>query len=145
MHTIAAEIIRNATAAGDAAAGIEYDSLTPETARAILRRGSDVVPDYAREAGEIGVCAAFSERFSREDVRDTRIATLAAEAWAKAFRAAWPAEDVAALAAQAEPGQVLSELRALRAERGATDSFEAHRASYEDMSEEQLFSRRAAS
>lgn len=71
------EIIRNARTAGTEAAAVEYDALTPETARALR---SDVVPDS-------------------EDVRGTKIVDRATQAWAEAFRAAWPAEDVAALAA----------------------------------------------
>lgn len=118
MHTIAADILRRAATAGQIAAQTEYDAFTPETARALLRRGSDVVPSYASEAAEIEVTAAFGERYSRQDVRDTRLATLATEAWARAFRDAWPAEDVVKLAAQIEPG-----------DRGA----------YEDETEEELF------
>ncbi len=144
MHAIAAAIIANAIAAGTEAASFEYDALTPETARALLRRGSDIVPDYAGEAARIEAAAQLRIA-DPATLRDTRIATLATEAWARAFRDAWPAEAAAALAAQTEPGELLSELRALRVQRGATDSFEAHRASYEDMGEEELFSRRAAS
>ncbi len=98
--TIAA-ILASATMAGETAAEVEYDALTPETARALLRRaGSDVVPDYADEAAREIVRASCARTVRDADLRDTRIAILATEAWARAFRAAWPAEDVAALAAQ---------------------------------------------
>lgn len=98
--TIAA-ILASATMAGETAAEVEYDALTPETARALLRRaGSDVVPDYADEAAREIVRASCARNVRDADLRDTRIAILATEAWARAFRAAWPAEDVAALAAQ---------------------------------------------
>ena len=99
MHVIATTIIALATMAGEGAAEREYDALTPETARALLRRGSDIVPDFAAEAGR----AIAAEQFriaEPSDLRGTRIATLATQAWAEAFRTAWPAEDVAALAAQ---------------------------------------------
>lgn len=101
MHAIATTILALATMAGEEAAGREYDALTPETARALLRRaGSDVVPDYADEAAREIVRAQLARNVRDADLRDTRIAILATEAWARAFRAAWPAEDVAALAAQ---------------------------------------------
>lgn len=93
------EIIRNARTAGTEAAAVEYDALTPETARALR---SDVVPDYAADAARVIVSAAFSTAdcpLDCEDVRGTRIVDAATQAWAEAFRAAWPAEDVAALAA----------------------------------------------
>lgn len=136
MHAIAATIIKHATLAGETAADVEYDSLTPETARKLLASGRDIVPDYAREAAEVIVCAAFSERYSREDVRDTRIATLATQAWSKAFRNTWRGEDVVTLAAQDD---ILATLRRQRAAAGATDTFEDHRATYEDETEEELF------
>lgn len=93
--TTRAAILSDARTAGEAAASLCYDALTPETARALR---SDVVPDYAEEAAREVVAAAFG--LDASDVRDTRIARLATEAWAAAFRAAWPAGDVAALAAQ---------------------------------------------
>lgn len=139
MHAIAATIIKHATLAGETAADVEYDSLTPETARKLLASGRDIVPDYAREAAEVIVCAAFSERYSRQDVRDTRIATLATQAWAEAFRAAWPAEDVVTLAAQDDILATLARIRAERDASGATDTFADHRATYEDETEEELF------
>ena len=89
------EIIRNACTAGTEAAAVEYDALTPGTARALR---SDVVPDYAGDAARVIVSAAFG--LDSEDVRGTRIERAATQAWAEAFRAAWPAEDVARLAAQ---------------------------------------------
>jgi hypothetical protein len=100
MHNVAATILDTARAAGEAAASFEYDALTPETARALLKRGSDIVPSYAGEAGREIAAAALG--VGAAALRDTRIATLATEAWSRAFRAAWPAEDVAALAAQDE-------------------------------------------
>ena len=101
MHAIATTILALATMAGEGAAEREYDALTPETARALLRRGSDIVPDFAAEAGRAIVAEQFRTDYP-EDLRDTRIVTLATQAWAAAFRAAWPAEDVAALAAQVD-------------------------------------------
>lgn len=88
-------ILVSARAAGEAAASICYDALTPETARTLR---SDVVPDYAGDAARDVVAAAFG--LDASAVRGTRIARLATEAWAAAFRASWPADDVAALAAQ---------------------------------------------
>lgn len=88
-------ILVSARAAGEAAASICYDALTPETARTLR---SDVVPDYAGDAARDVVASAFG--LDAAAVRDTRIADRATEAYARAFRAAWPAEDVAALAAQ---------------------------------------------
>jgi hypothetical protein len=98
MTTTRTAILQNARIAGETAAAIEYDSLTPETARAILRRGSDIVPDYAGEAARV-IAAAELGILDSADLRGTRIAKLAEEVWSSAFRAAWPAEDVAALAA----------------------------------------------
>ena len=97
MHAIATTILALATMAGEEAADREYDALTPETARALR---SDVVPDYAGEAARKIVRSQVAKNVRDADLRDTRIATLATQAWAEAFRAAWPAEDVAALAAQ---------------------------------------------
>lgn len=94
------EILRNARVAGETAASLCYDALTPETARSLLASGRDIVPDYAVEAGEIEVSAAFSERFGRDRIHGSRIGIAATQAWVSAFRDAWPAEDVAALAAQ---------------------------------------------
>jgi hypothetical protein len=99
MHAIATTILALATMAGEEAAGREYDALTPETARAILRRGSDIVPDYAGEAARIEVASQFKIA-DPSSLRGTRIERAATQAWAEAFRAAWPAEDAAALAAQ---------------------------------------------
>ena len=116
MHTIAVRILESASVAGTEAAAFSYDALTPETARALLRRaGSDVVPDYADEAAREIVRASCARTVRDADLRDTRIAILATEAWARAFRAAWPAEDVARLAMTIEPDGF---------------DFEAHRASY---------------
>ena len=91
------EIIRSACTAGTEAAAVEYDALTPETARALR---SDVVPDYAADAARAIVSAAFG--LDSEEVRGTKIVDRATDAWASAFRAAWLAEDVAALAAQTD-------------------------------------------
>ena len=88
-------IIRNARTAGETAAAIEYDGLTPETARALR---SDVVPDYAGDAAR--EIAASALGIDSADLRGTRIERVATKAWASAFRSAWPAEDVAELAAQ---------------------------------------------
>ena len=99
MHAIATTILALATMAGEEAAGREYDALTPETARALLRRGSDVVPDYAGEAARVEAATQLKIA-DPADLRGTRIERVATQAWAAAFRAAWPAEDVAALAAQ---------------------------------------------
>jgi hypothetical protein len=98
MHAIATTILALATMAGEEAAGREYDALTPETARALLRRGSDIVPDFAAAAARV-IAAAELGILDSADLRGTRIAKLAEEVWSSAFRAAWPAEDVAALAA----------------------------------------------
>ena len=63
--TIAA-ILASATMAGETAAEVEYDALTPETARALLRRaGSDVVPDYADEAAREIVRASCARKSTR--------------------------------------------------------------------------------
>jgi hypothetical protein len=99
MHAIATTILALATMAGEEAAGREYDALTPETARAILRRGSDIVPDFADAAARV-IAAAELGILDSADLRGTRIERAATQAWAEAFRAAWPAEDVAVLAAQ---------------------------------------------
>lgn len=88
-------IIRNARTAGETAASIEYDALTPKTAR-VLR--SDIVPDYASDAAR--EIAASALGLDSADLRGTRIERVATKAWASAFRSAWPAEDVAELAAQ---------------------------------------------
>jgi len=98
MHAIAVRILENARIAGETAAAIEYDALTPETARALR---SDVVPDYAAEAARI-VASVVLGIAEPAVLRGTRIERAATQAWASAFRAAWPAEDVAALAAQIE-------------------------------------------
>ena len=98
MHAIATTILALATMAGEEAAKREYDALTPETARALLRRGSDIVPDYAGEAAREIAASAFG--LDSADLRGTRIERAATQAWAEAFRASWPSEDVAALAAQ---------------------------------------------
>lgn len=90
--------VRAAAQAGEHAAMVEYEALTPETARSFLASGRDVVPDYAREAGEVIASAAL--RLEPRDVRDTRFAERVTDAWAQAFRAAWPAGDVEALAGQ---------------------------------------------
>jgi hypothetical protein len=95
MKTTRTEILRNARTAGETAAAIEYDSLTPETARALR---SDIVPDYAGEAAREIAASAFG--LDSADLRGTRIERAATQAWAEAFRASWPSEDVAALAAQ---------------------------------------------
>ena len=99
MHAIATTILALATMAGEEAAKREYDALTPETARALLRRGSDIVPDYAGEAARIEAAAQLKIA-EPAALRGTRIERAATQAWANAFRAAWPAEDAAALAAQ---------------------------------------------
>ena len=88
-------ILQNARIAGETAAAIEYDALTPETARALR---SDIVPDYAGEAAR--EIAASALGIDSADLRGTRIERVATKAWASAFRSAWPAEDVAELAAQ---------------------------------------------
>ena len=121
MKTTRTTILDAARTAGDEAAAREYDALTPETARKLR---SDIVPDYAADVARAIVAAAFG--LDSEDVRGTRIAQLATETWSRAFRAAWPAEDVARLAMSIEPDGF---------------DFEAHRATYEDMSEEALFAR----
>jgi hypothetical protein len=95
MTTTRTAILQNARIAGETAAAIEYDALTPETARALR---SDVVPDYAGEAARIEAASVLGIA-DPSDLRGTRIERAATEAWARAFRAAWPAEDVAALAA----------------------------------------------
>ena len=100
MHAIATTIIALATMAGTEAAFVEYDALTPETARALR---SDVVPDYAEEAAREIVAAWL--KITPAEARDTRIATRATQAWASAFRASWPAKSVAALAAQTTDGE----------------------------------------
>lgn len=98
MHAIATKILATARLAGETAADVEYDSLTPETARALLKRGSDIVPDSAREAARV-IAAAQLRIDDPAVLRDTKIETLATEAWARAFRAAWPASAVVDLAA----------------------------------------------
>lgn len=95
MSTTIRAILRNARVAGETAASIEYDSLTPETARALR---SDVVPDYAGDAAR--EIAASALGLDSAGLRGTRIERAATQAWASAFRSAWPAEDVAELAAQ---------------------------------------------
>ena len=95
MSTTIRTILRNARTAGETAASIEYDALTPETARALR---SDVVPDYAGEAAR--EIAASALGLDSADLRGTRIERAATQAWAESFRGAWPAEDVAELAAQ---------------------------------------------
>lgn len=100
--TTRTEILASARTAGIEAAALCYDALTPETARALR---SDVVPDYAGDAARVIVSAAFSTAarpLDCEDVRGTRIVDVATQAWAEAFRAAWPVADVAALAAQTD-------------------------------------------
>lgn len=123
MHTIAVRILENAAAAGTEAAAFSYDCLTPETARRLVARGSDIVPDFADAAARV-IAAAELGILDSAKLRDTRIATLAQEVWSESFRAAWPAADVAALAMSIKPDGF---------------DFDAHRASYEDMSEEELF------
>jgi hypothetical protein len=99
MHTIAARILESARVAGTEAAAFSYDCLTPETARRIVARGSDIVPDFADAAARV-IAAAELRILDSADLRGTRIERAATQAWAEAFRAAWPAEDVAVLAAQ---------------------------------------------
>mgnify|MGYP000113615141 FL=1 len=99
MHTVAVKILESAAVAGTEAAAFSYDCLTPETARRIVARGSDIVPDFADAAARV-IAAAELGILDSADLRGTRIAKLAEEVWSSAFRAAWPAEDVAALAAQ---------------------------------------------
>ena len=72
---------------------------SPPRQRALLRRGSDIVPDYAGEAARVEAASQLKIA-EPSDLRGTRIERAATQAWAAAFRAAWPAEDVAALAAQ---------------------------------------------
>lgn len=92
----------------------------------------------------------LAERFGRSQSDIAEAALLLAETLAEL----WPDVISAAMAAvpQLQPtkgtgrravASKLRELRALRAAAGATDSFLDHRASYEDMSEEELFARRA--
>jgi hypothetical protein len=100
MHAIATTILALATMSGEEAADRDYDALTPETARALLRCGTDIVPDYAREAVR-GICEGATG-LPASDFRDTRIETLATETWARAYRAAWPASGVVDLAAQVD-------------------------------------------
>ena len=101
MTTTRTAILQNARIAGETAAAIEYDALTPETARALR---SDVVPDYAGEAAR-EIAASVLGIADPAELRGTRIERRATQAWAEAFRAAWPAEQIAALAAgQPDPG-----------------------------------------
>lgn len=91
------QMVRDAVMTGETAARIEYESLTPETARALLASGRDIVPDYAEEAAREIASATLG--CPLRAVRDTRIAARLTDAWSRAFRAAWPAEDVVKLAA----------------------------------------------
>jgi hypothetical protein len=91
------ETLTLATQAGEHAATVCYDALTPETARSLLASGRDIVPDFAGEAAREVVLSALPG-LSHRDVRGTRIAEAATRAWSTAFRAAWPASDVTALA-----------------------------------------------
>lgn len=90
-------ILALASEAGTAAAFVEYDALTPETAR---RTPANHVPDYAEEAAIEIVRARLCPNVRSADLRGTKIVGLALSAWSSAFSESWPVADVAALAAQ---------------------------------------------
>lgn len=90
-------ILSLATEAGTAAAFVEYDALTPETASATP---ANHVPDYAEEAAIEIVRARLSPNTRSADLRGTKIVRAATRAWGEAFSENWPAADVAALASR---------------------------------------------